>query len=53
MLAMTMIKIRFLYRQPQGGKVKDPAHQDFDAKWEEYRLVAEGKDPRGNKYERS
>jgi len=34
-------------------KSKDPAHQDFDAKWEEYRLVAEGKDPRGNKYERS
>ena len=34
-------------------KSKDPTHQDFDAKWEEYRLVAEGKDPRGNKYERS
>src|SRR5713101_1371217 len=34
-------------------KSKDPNHQDFDAKWEEYRLVAEGKDPRGNKYERS
>ncbi len=34
-------------------KSKDPGHQDFDAKWEEYRLVAEGKDPRGNKYERS
>jgi len=34
-------------------KSKDPSHQDFDAKWEEYRLVAEGKDPRGNKYERS
>ena len=25
----------------------------MNAKWEEYRLVAEGKDPRGNKYERS
>jgi hypothetical protein len=34
-------------------KSKDPTHQDFDAKWEEYRLVAEGKDPHGNKYERS
>jgi hypothetical protein len=34
-------------------KSKDPTHQDFDAKWEEYRLVAEGKDPRGNKYQRS
>jgi hypothetical protein len=34
-------------------KSKDPGHQDFTAKWEEYRLVAEGKDPRGNKYERS
>jgi hypothetical protein len=34
-------------------KSKDPGHQDFDAKWEQYRLVAEGKDPRGNKYERS
>jgi len=34
-------------------KSKDPAHQDFTAKWEEYRLVAEGKDPHGNKYERS
>ena len=34
-------------------KSKDPSHQDFDAKWEEYRLVAEGKDPRGNKYQRS
>ena len=34
-------------------KSKDPTHQDLDAKWEEYRLVAEGKDPRGNKYERS
>jgi hypothetical protein len=34
-------------------KSKDPTHQDFDAKWEEYRLVAEGKDPRGNKYEHS
>ncbi len=34
-------------------KSKDPSHQDFDAKWQEYRLVAEGKDLRGNKYERS
>ena len=34
-------------------KSKDPNHQEMDAKWEEYRLVAEGKDPRGNKYERS
>ena len=28
-------------------------HQDFTAKWDEFRLVAEGKDPRGNKYQRS
>lgn len=34
-------------------KSKDPNNQDFTAKWEEYRLVAEGKDPRGNKYQRS
>jgi hypothetical protein len=34
-------------------KSKDPNHQDFTAKWEEFRLVAEGKDPRGNKYQRS
>lgn len=34
-------------------KSKDPSHQELDAKWDEYRLVAEGKDPRGNKYERS
>lgn len=34
-------------------KSKDQTHQEFDAKWEEYRLVAEGKDPRGNKYQRS
>jgi hypothetical protein len=34
-------------------KSKDPSHQGFDAKWEEYRLVAEGKDPRGKEYERS
>jgi hypothetical protein len=34
-------------------KSKDSSHQDFDAKWEQYRLVAEGKDPRGDKYERS
>ena len=29
-------------------KSKDPAHQQLTAKWDEYRLVAEGKDPRGN-----
>jgi hypothetical protein len=34
-------------------KSKDASHQEFVAKWDEYRLVAEGKDPRGNKYERS
>jgi hypothetical protein len=34
-------------------KSKDPSHRDLDATWQEYRLVAEGKDPRGNKYERS
>jgi hypothetical protein len=34
-------------------KSKDPSTQQFDAKWDEYRLVMEGKDPRGNKYERS
>jgi len=34
-------------------KSKDASHQQFDAKWDEYRLVMEGKDPRGNKYERS
>lgn len=34
-------------------KSKDPSSQQFDAKWDEYRLVMEGKDPRGNKYERS
>jgi len=34
-------------------KSKDPSNQQFAAKWEEYRLVMEGKDPRGNKYERS
>jgi hypothetical protein len=34
-------------------KSKDPGSQQFDAKWDEYRLVMEGKDPRGNKYERS
>src|SRR5262249_44451178 len=31
-------------------KSKDPNAQQFDAKWDEYRLVMEGKDPRGNKY---
>jgi hypothetical protein len=34
-------------------KSKDPSHQELTAKWDGYRLVAEGKDPRGNKYERS
>jgi hypothetical protein len=34
-------------------KSKDPNAQQFDAKWDEYRLAMEGKDPRGNKYERS
>ncbi|HKF25715.1 MAG TPA: hypothetical protein VKB24_07050 [Candidatus Acidoferrum sp.] len=34
-------------------KSKDPERQQFDAKWDEYRLVMEGKDPRGDKYERS
>jgi hypothetical protein len=34
-------------------KSKDLAHQELDAKWQEYRLTAEGKDPKGNKYERS
>ncbi|HEY1424545.1 MAG TPA: hypothetical protein VGF20_13910 [Candidatus Acidoferrum sp.] len=34
-------------------KSKDANNQEFTAKWEEYRLVAEGKDPRGNEYQRS
>jgi hypothetical protein len=34
-------------------KSKDRSHQELNAKWQEYRLVAEGKDPKGNKYERS
>jgi hypothetical protein len=34
-------------------KSKDPNHQEFSAKWEEFRLTAEGKDPHGNKYLRS
>ena len=34
-------------------KSKDPNRQEMVAKWENYRLIAEGKDPRGNKYERS
>ena len=34
-------------------KSKDASNQQFDAKWDEYRLTMEGKDPRGNKYERS
>ena len=34
-------------------KSKDASHQELTAKWDGYRLVAEGKDPKGNKYERS
>jgi len=34
-------------------KSKDPKVQQFGARWDDYRLVMEGKDPRGNKYERS
>ena len=34
-------------------KSKDASNQQMDAKWDAYRLVMEGKDPRGNKYERS
>jgi hypothetical protein len=34
-------------------KSKDPNHQEFAAKWDQFRLVAEGKDPHGNKYQRS
>jgi hypothetical protein len=34
-------------------KSKDPNSQQVDARWDGYRLVMEGKDPRGNKYERS
>jgi hypothetical protein len=33
---------RFFYTTAARWKVKDPTHQDFDAKWG-YRLVAEGK----------
>jgi hypothetical protein len=34
-------------------KSKDPNAQQFAAKWEDYRLVMEGKDPRGGNYQRS
>ena len=34
-------------------KSKDQTHQEFAAKWEEFRLIAEGKDPRGKKYQRT
>lgn len=34
-------------------KSKDASNQQFEAKWNDYRLVMAGKDPRGNKYERS
>jgi hypothetical protein len=46
-------KFAFYTDGRKAEKSKDPRHQDFTAKWEEYRLVAEGRDPRGNKYERS
>jgi hypothetical protein len=46
-------KVAFYTDGRKVEKSKDPTHQDLDARWEEYRLVAEGKDPRGNKYERS
>jgi len=46
-------KLAFYTDGRKVGKSKDASHQEFDAKWDEYRLVAEGKDPRGNKYERS
>lgn len=32
---------------------KDASRQEYLGKWDEYRLTAEAKDPRGNKYERS
>ena len=35
------------------AKSKDQTHQEFAAKWEEFRLIAEGQDPRGKKYQRS
>lgn len=34
-------------------KPKDTTNQQLDAHWEDYRLTMEGKDPKGNKYERS
>jgi hypothetical protein len=34
-------------------KSKDASSQQLEAHWEEYRLTMEGKDPKGNKYERS
>jgi len=34
-------------------KSKDPGTQQFAAKWDDYRLIMEGKDPRGSKYQRS
>ena len=45
-------KLAFYTDNRKIEKSKDPNHQELLAKWEEYRLVAEGKDPRGNKYER-
>src|SRR5262249_58815745 len=47
---------RKLTASPDGRKVekpKDPGTQQFDAKWDDYRLVMEGKDPHGSKYQRS
>lgn len=46
-------KLAFYTDNRKIEKSKDPNHQEFTAKWDEYRLVAEGRDPRGNKYERS
>jgi len=46
-------KLSFYTDNRKIEKSKDPYHQEFSAKWDEFRLVAEGKDPRGNKYERS
>lgn len=34
-------------------KSKDPDNQEFDASWQDYRLVADFKGPNGNKIERS
>ena len=34
-------------------KIKDTDNQEFDATWDDYRLVADFKDPGGNKVERT